>query len=403
MGILSVQVYWVLQAYQQRQKQFDQTIFVSLLNVAEQLAKATGSNLPYEKPVIQHSTDYYIVNVNDVIDANMLEYLLKKEFAYRNLKLDFEYAIYDCFSDQMVYGDYVSGSGNLEEEAKKQSLPTYDEYIYYFGVNFPTKSGFIYNQLKPWLISTFVALLVALIFSYALMVILKQKRLSEVQKDFINNMTHEFKTPITTIGIAADVLSTPGIESKPGRLSSYVGIIKNENERLHNQVMNVLQMARIDKGKINLNLEKINLHELLQKTCQHFNLTHSQAIFHFSLKAENSIVKVDKLHARNVFTNLIDNAIKYSPSMAHIHLKSFQKNGKIFLSIRDEGPGIDKVYHKKVFQKFFRVPTGNLHDVKGFGLGLNYVANIAKAHGWDLNMKSELGKGTEIEIGVPYV
>lgn len=406
-GIITVQMYWVFQANNQRQKQFDQSIMVALLNVAEQMATANGHSLPYEKPVIQYSSTYYIVNINDIIDANLLEDLLIKEFKYRDFELDFEYAIYDCASDQMVYGDYVPlGTGN-QKEIDREKLAKWDEYIYYFGVHFPTKNEYLVDKLKPWLISSLASFVVIILFAYSLVVILRQRRLSEIQKDFINNMTHEFKTPITTIGIASDVLSEPGIGKQEERLSNYVGIIKSENTRLHNQVMNVLHMARADRGQMNLNMERINIHEQLRKVCQHFNLTQPRLTFNLQLDADRSIIKADKLHLYNVLNNLIDNAIKYTRKDPVIDIRTenigeSQKNRgqeqQLVLTIRDNGIGIPKEHQKKVFHKFYRVPTGNLHDVKGFGIGLNYVANIAKAHKWLLRLDSKEDMGTEVQL-----
>lgn len=399
LGIISVQMYWVFQAYSQRQKQFDQSISIALLNVAEQMAESNGHSLPYEKPVIQYSSNYYIVNINDIIDANLLEQLLKKEFNYRGIELDFEYAIYDCASDAMVYGDYVKMGGGEAEPSASEELAKWDDYIYYFGIHFPKKNDYLINRLKPWLVSSLASFIVVILFAYSLFVIFRQKRLSEVQKDFINNMTHEFKTPITTIGIATDVLSEKGIEKQSDRLRNYVGIIKSENTRLHNQVLNVLQMARADKGQLNLNVEQLNLHEQLRKVCQHFNLTQPNLKLHLDLEAENRLIKADKLHLNNVLNNLMDNAIKYTKGSPEIWISTRNRNGHVYLKIQDNGIGIPEAYQKRVFEKFFRVPTGNVHDVKGFGLGLNYVANIAKAHKWDLKLKSKELEGTSIEIG----
>ena len=398
LGIISVQMYWVFQAYSQRQKQFDQSISVALLNVAEQMAYANGHSLPYEKPVIQYSSNYYIVNINDIIDANLLEQLLRKEFNYRGIELDFEYAIYDCSSDAMMYGDYVKMGEGEAEPSESDELAKWDDYIYYFGIHFPKKNDYLINRLKPWLISSLASFIVVILFAYSLFLIFRQKRLSEVQRDFINNMTHEFKTPITTIGIATDVLSEKGIESQPDRLRNYVGIIKSENTRLHNQVLNVLQMARADRGQLNLNIEQLNLHEQLRKVCQHFNLTQPNLTLHVDLAAERPLIKADKLHLNNVLNNLMDNAIKYTSSAPEIWIETSQKKGRLSLEIRDNGIGIPEAYQSRVFEKFFRVPTGNLHNVKGFGLGLNYVYNIAKAHKWELNLSSVEQEGTRIEI-----
>ena len=403
-GIMVTQVYWVRRAFDMKEKQFHQTIHVALREVAQQIATINQHTI---KPVSikQLSSDYFVVNVNDVIDANILEHLLKEAFAKRGLFMEYEYGIYDCSTDKMVYGNYVS-SKPKNALALRPKLPKYDQYVYYFGIRFPNKTTYLASQMDIWIFSSFILLIVTVFFSYTLFAILKQKRLSEVQRDFINNMTHELKTPISTIAVTADLLTNPQVLEKKDRLLSYSQIIKNENARLQNQIEKVLQSARMDREKLQLNLEELDAHQLIQEITPNFALKVKQmgGSFTTQLNANHTSIKADKDHLTNILYNLLDNAVKYTQESPQIEVSTQGIVGKkpmLLLSIKDNGIGIKKEYHKKVFEKFFRVPTGNVHNVKGFGLGLDYVKKIADAHQWKLSLKSNEGTGSCFEIMIP--
>jgi two-component system phosphate regulon sensor histidine kinase PhoR len=332
-----------------------------------------------------------------VIDANVLEIYLKTEFALRNINIDYEYGIYDCSTDRMVYGNYVSADTTKRRDKIKNPLPKYSEYIYYFGVNFPAKHSYLINQMGIWVFSSAILFLLIVFFTYTLFVIFRQKRLSEIQKDFINNMTHEFKTPISTIAISADVIMQKETINNPQRLLNYASIIKEENERLRSQVERVLQMASIEKHEFKLKKEKLDVHEEIKKVVQNFDetLKKQQAVVHFEFKATHSLIEADRIHFVNVIYNLLDNALKYTNKTPEI-IFCTESNGKqLLLRIKDNGIGIAPEFQKQVFDKFFRVPTGNIHNVKGFGLGLDYVKNIVKSHKWKIKLNSETGKWTE--------
>lgn len=402
-GIIAIQIYWLRKAFDNSEKQFNQTIHIALQNVAEKMMTYNEHSPTNQNPVNQLSSNYFVVNVNSVIDANVLEYYLKTEFALRNIEIDYEYGIYDCSSDRMLYGNYVSADSTKKPNKLTKPLPKYNEYIYYFGINFPTQTSYLTSQMDIWIFSSIILFLLIIFFTYTLFVIFRQKRLSEIQKDFINNMTHEFKTPISTIAISADVLMQPETSGNTQRLLNYAGIIKEENERLRNQVERVLQMASIEKSEFKLKKEKLNLHEEIKKVVQNFEpgLRNEQGIIHFNFNANHAIIMADKVHFVNVIYNLLDNAIKYTEMKPEITIQTENSNNQIILKIKDNGIGIAVEYHKKIFDKFFRVPTGNIHNVKGFGLGLDYVRNIIKSHKWKINFISEPGKGTEFMILIP--
>lgn len=306
----------------------------------------------------------------------------------------------------MVSGNFVCDATNTALTAEKVSseeLPTSDKYIYYFGVRFPNHGGQILSSMIPTLVLSSILLLTLLFFSYSIFVILRQKRLSEMQKDFINNMTHEFKTPISTIKISADVfLNDSGIIQNE-RLNRYANIIKEQNERLNHQVEKVLQLAKIERDQFKLKLEPIQLHTLLEQCLKgtKLKIEDRNGILETDLLATKFQIEADRLHLTNVLHNLLDNAIKYCKDRPLVKIKTFNQKNRLVLQIEDQGIGIAKEHQEKVLQKFFRVPTGNVHDVKGFGLGLFYVNNICKAHGWKLHIDSEVGSGTKISITMP--
>ena len=406
-GITFTQIYWVRKAFDLRENQFYRDVNTSLRNVASQIFEINQTPSSANNPVTQVSTNYFVVSVNSPLNATLLEFLLTTEFEKRNITAEFEYGVYDCIDRCMVGGNTVT-PGNNRLVSTGEELPvwkngTYDGY--YFGVHFPAIETDIISQMGIWGFSSIVNLLVIFFFVYTLFVILKQRRLSEVQRDFINNMTHEFKTPIATIAISADVLKDPNVSNHPERLLNYATIIQNENNRLRQHVERVLQMARLDKEDVALKRETVSIHEIIEdsvgNTSLALNAVSGKVELHLS--AGNHQVSGDRLHLTNVFFNLIDNAIKYSKSHPAIHISTRNANGHIVIDVEDNGIGISADHQRKVFHKFYRVPTGNVHDVKGFGIGLNYVKLIVTAHKGKISLVSEPGKGSIFTLSIPVI
>jgi two-component system phosphate regulon sensor histidine kinase PhoR len=402
-GIFVIQIYWLQKAWNINEKEFTQTVFIALRNVAVKLSDYNQTELPNENPVNRLSSNYFVVNTNSVIDANILDYYLRTEFDKLNINTDYEYGIYDCHTDQMVYGNYIIADGQQDKQIKLSTeLPKYSEYVYYFGVNFPTKTNYLSGDMSLWFIFSGILLISVIFYAWAIFIILRQKRLSELQRDFINNMTHEFKTPISSINISADVILSPGIVNQPERLRNYGAIIKQENTRLNHQVEKVLQIARIERNGFGLKLEPVQLNEIIEvvvNNCKTGNGATVSIEKHLDVAIPE--ISADILHLTNIIHNLLDNAIKYSTKTPHISIRTVKSAQHIMLSITDHGPGIPKEYQKKVFQKFYRIPTGDVHDVKGFGLGLYYVKNICEAHHWNISLESLPAKGAIFIIQIP--
>lgn len=402
LGITIIQIYWIRRAFDLKEAEFEHTVATALYNVAQQIYEINNTPAPAINPVKQVSTNYFVVMVNHQVVPNQVEFLLRTEFEKRSIKADFEYGVYDCSHERMLYGNYVPLASSKNKFTSK-NLPEWASQGYYFGVRFPNREAHIINQMGIWSFSSAVLLVVIVFFSYTLFIILKQKRLSEIQKDFINNMTHEFKTPISTIAVSTEVLKDPSIVTQPERLKNYAMIIEKENTRLKQQVERVLQMARLDKEDLGLKKERIDVHQIIQEAIRNASVAMSerQGKVTLSFSAGACEVMADKLHLTNVFNNLIDNALKYCKEIPIIDIHTRNKSNELVIEVKDNGIGISSENQKRIFQKFYRVHTGNVHDVKGFGLGLSYVKTIVQAHGGSISVNSELSNGSTFTVYFP--
>lgn len=396
-AIISIQIIWIKNAWNASEKQFNQSVHMALKNVANCIYDYNKIEPTAEYPVNQISSNYFIVNTNSEINTEILEYFLRSEFEMHNLKVDFEYGIYNCQDDRMIYGNYIHAGGKAVTK-DHTNLPKFEGYTYYFGVHFPQKSAFIINQISVWIIFSSILLIVMIFLAYAMYIIFQQKRYSGQQRDFINNMTHEFKTPISSIYLSTQVLSKPQILNEPERLKNYVELIKSENNRLNQQVEKVLNISRIETKEFRLKHDNFDAHEVIGQIYESISSVNHSCKIRCYLNAENSKITADKLHFSNILYNLVDNAIKYSKENPEIDIRTATQNKTFLLSIKDNGIGMTKEQQKLAFKKFYRVPTGNIHDVKGFGLGLFYVKSICNLHKWKIKLKSEIEKGTEITI-----
>jgi len=403
--MIVTQYFWIKKAYELEKNSFHIHVTAALKNVAVLILKANNNSSSVDSIVTRVDTKYYTVQINDKIDSVVLVSLLKRELLAQQIKTDFEYSVYDCESEKMTYNGYVSYRQNESNlDITPTVFPKSKKQNNYFGVHFPRLNTYLTKEMTNWYFSTFVLLLFLLILAYAVFIIFRQKRLSEIQKDFVNNMTHEFKTPLATIKISSEVLKNPNIINNPERLLNYAMIINNETTHLTNQVERVLQMAKSGKDTIQLNKEVLELNPLLEnmldKTYRPLVRSRGGDIV---VEIEPSDIKIyaDELHIKNVISNLLDNAIKYCQQKPMITINCKELKDGISVAIKDNGIGISKENLPHIFDKFYRIPTGNLHDVKGFGLGLNYVKLICRQHGGNIKVTSELEKGSEFCIFMP--
>ncbi len=421
-GVVVVQLLWLQRASNYRkdqvalhreqesqlEKQFNDRVVIALTDVTEQILSITKDPSDLYDAVIQERPNYFAVTINDTLHPYLLESLLKKEFNRRNIEEDFEYGIYDCFTDSIVYGNYVSFDTLAVDTITHTRLQKLDKDGHYFGVYFPNRESTLWAEdayRGTWIFPAVVMLIVFSFFSYSVWVILKQKKLSEMKNDFIGNMTHELKTPISTIALSSEVISDPNIVNEPDRLRDYARIIRSENERLRTQVERVLQLATLDKDQLELKLERIDLHQVIHEVAEHLKLRflERQVTLDLQLHAIPPHVRGDRVHLANTITNLLDNALKYGPQDSVITVSTRTQAGWLVMDVDDHGIGIRKEDQKHIFERFYRVHTGNVHNVKGFGLGLHYVRNIVKAHDGLVDVKSEFGKGSVFTVKLPWM
>jgi two-component system phosphate regulon sensor histidine kinase PhoR len=274
----------------------------------------------------------------------------------------------------------------------------------YLMIYFPTKASVVWSDTLPNLLGTiFFSAIILLCFAYTIFIILRQKKVSEMKSDFINNMTHEFKTPIATISLAADSITSPLVMNHPDKLKRFANIIKQENKRMNSQVEKVLQMAVIDKKEFSLKLTDINLHDVIYNAVENITLQveKKDGTVNTELGATQPVIQGDMTHISNIINNLLDNANKYSPEQPEITVSTRNLANGVEVTVADKGIGMTSEARKHIFDKFYRVHTGNLHDVKGFGLGLSYVKAIMTAHKGQVDVKSELGKGSSFTLFFP--
>ncbi len=406
-GILGTQSYWLIASWNANEEEFVQKANLALYRVAQTLAEINYTELPPRDIVRQQSSNTFVVNTNSEIHSITLEYLLQKELERLALRFDFEYAIFDCTTDQMLYGGYCTY--HPEEEFAQPPTTNFEkeaDFTYYFTVKFPGRTGFLLRNMQLALVLSVILLVTVAFFAYSMLVILRQRRLAVMQKDFINNMTHEFKTPLSTIRIASGVFQREPFVQQDERLKRYADIIHEQYERLNSQVEKVLQLAKVEEGRFFLKKEPILLQDLLPPLVDSFRMQVEEKGGQLSLQLapQPLWVAADALHFTNIVHGLLDNAAKYGGTAPHIALSvEVIAKRQAQLTVSDQGPGISAEEKNKVFEKFYRIPTGNVHDVKGFGLGLFYIREICKAHAWNLQLHSKVGQGTRVCIGIPLL
>jgi signal transduction histidine kinase len=341
--------------------------------------------------------------IQERVTRDMLDGALAQAFEERGIKTPFEFGVYDS------RGDLATATTGFNKE--DISVP-YQKHLFpndvhpkanHILVYFPKRPNFIMESMGMVLPTVVFTLVMILSSILTLFVIVRQKKLDEIKNDFINNMTHEFKTPISTISLASQMLKDSTVLKTPATLQHISGVIQDESKRLSFQVEKVLQMAIFEKGKASLKTTELDINELAIGVINSFRIkveAKSGKIIE-KLEAKNAMAHVDEVHFTNVLFNLLDNAYKYRRGTPIFHIKTWNRGSGLVISVQDNGLGISKENLKRIFEKFYRVPTGNLHNVKGFGLGLSYVKKIVEDHSGTIHVESEINVGTKFEIFLP--
>ncbi len=403
-GLITTQTLWVKKAVNLAEEQHDHRVDLALDDVLSELTDTTGIS---EKRRVQESTGIpqHTNNFFAAVDTAKLHRLLIKYINYHSLDNRFSYYIVKTSNDSVIFS-YGKKTDNLSGlKVHKACLHcVYKDDYYHLALCFPYQTKQTLAGMSAWLgLSSVFLIIIIFSFYYTITTIIKQKKISEIRDDLINNITHELKTPIATISLASEVILNSGDKISKERNLKYARIIFEENSRMRSQVDKVLQMATMDRGELSLDTSSLKMNEFVRRVVDNLCLEHCETTvkLDYHLDASHDELLADPVQIANVITNLVNNSLKYSMDEPHITIRSSTEKNDYVFSVEDKGIGISKENIKHIFDKFYRVPTGNVHNVKGFGLGLYYVKTIVEAHKGKIFIDSEPGKGTRFDVFLP--
>jgi two-component system phosphate regulon sensor histidine kinase PhoR len=464
-GLIAIQVYWISNVFTLREQEFSEHVNTALKEISAELEEKelTSQSAPSSVSIRSQNNENLVINhgggevnvvpqstfggdsvsvdpltaagikdakilsqsgilddimgglleldiytsVIDRIDTLMLDTLIRKSLISQGVRAEYDYGVFNKLQQpEIIPTVSMPSSETIQREGYRVQLFPNDPIAdpNFLCVWFPRERQYVLSTMGTMLTtSAILMLLIMLLFSFSINTIYRQKKLSEIKNDFINNMTHELKTPIATISLACEALSDPDMRTGEKAISNYVGMIRDENKRLGVLVENVLRTSIFEQGQMKLKVQQFDVHQVILHVIANIEIQvkarSGQIVTRFY--AKNSIVKGDQLHVTNVVYNLIDNAIKYSEVSPKVEIETHDEDGFIAVSFKDHGIGISKENQRKVFDKLYRVPTGNIHNVKGFGLGLSYVKGVLEMHGGTVDVESETKKGSTFTIHIP--
>lgn len=405
-GLVYLQVQWINNATIVEKQKYENEISNSMHGIRNDLIMRVAAYRGYNPKIIDITTDinyeYLSSNVEKLNYGDFIE-VISTRLSQRNIDLNFEFAL----SRKRLNKEYIivrSPNFNPSNIISSISIDRNNQLT--LSINLIEPNNYILKRTS-WMIASSVILSIMIFsaFLIILWIIYKQKRVGEVKSDFINNMTHEFKTPLATISLAVDALNSPKIIEQPEKIKYFAGIIKDENQRMNKQVQKILEAAKMERDNLELNLQPLHVHAYLEQAANNteINIQQKNGKIELSLLANNDRVEGDEVHLSNIFFNLIDNAIKYCDKEPHIQIFTSSNRNTLTIKIEDNGIGIKKEALNQIFDKFYRVHTGNVHNVKGFGLGLSYVKTVVEAHKGKIKAESSLGKGSKFIIELPIL
>ncbi|MCT2408098.1 HAMP domain-containing histidine kinase [Chryseobacterium antibioticum] len=396
-GIMTAQLLWTRQAYNLEDKKFNQKVNIALAEVVEKLSR--GKTSFTENPVQNIANDYYVVNINNEFHPAVLEHYLRTEFTRFQINTDYVYALYNCHSDKMIYGKYISTHQEPPSD-KVINFPKHKNLIYYFSIRFPDKTTYLISSLRFWYLLTFALIIILLVYVYSIYTIIQQKKFSELQRDFINNMTHEFKTPLSSILLASEALNKHNIIQEDSKLQTYTSIIINQSYKLNNHIEKILNIAKNDASGLSLKPQKIMLLPFIEEIADIIQQKNENLVLHLEIEDHIAII-ADEFHFTNIVYNILDNAIKYCETKPEITISSGKSSKGLYLKFKDNGMGIPAKNMPHIFDKFYRVTTKKSDEVNGFGLGLFYVKKIVQQHQWKISVENNTDQGITITLFFP--
>lgn len=399
--IIAVQLFWLQKVYLYEEKQFNINVSKSIRGLYDDMELVNDVSDNVQKVVENPKPDLYLLRIDCTPYLDSLWLNLKAELTDFDVYTDCEAAIYSHEKNAYTNEQYIDLPDAYHVPKDKSNNPVLKRDYSYVALFFPHRSEYILKQMYFWMASGGLLLLVLIAFGASIFYLYRQKFLNETQKDFVNNFTHEFKTPLAVIKIAAEVLQQPNIADKPEKLKNYAAIIDEQTTHLQAQTQRLLEIAYTDSNKVPLQKEQFDVNALLQQAINDLRplIEQKHALIETSFSPTGTSITADKYYLLLTFINLIENAIKYS-SQPQIHITTYTEGKDCCIAITDNGIGISEENQKKIFDRFFRVTEGDLHTVKGFGLGLNFVKKVIDAHGGKIDVKSQPGKGSTFTIKI---
>ncbi len=399
-GVIIMQLFIISNARNLAKKETEDKIFFALQDVLEKLYKDNQTGLLVSNQVERISENYFTVNVNYEFENTILEHYLISEFQKKNLDLDFEYAIYNCSSDQMAFSNHINSNGTKEPIKCPTCFTKQPEYTYYFAIRFPDIEKNYFKNLSQYWIFTSVLFLVLIIYVYSVLLMLKQKKYTELQKDFINNMSHEFKTPLASILIASNYVKQQNEIKENPKLSKYNQIIVNQTNKLNEHIEKILYVAKTESKQMLIDKSKFELKPVLDLVKDNIKLKYDKKI-DININVDKAYtINADEFHIYNIVFNLVDNSVKYCESNPKIEVNVHEKNKQLLIEIKDNGCGIPPKDLPFVFDKFFRVSRKDITNIEGFGIGLSYVKKICELHKWKIAIANNIDKGITVTIQI---
>lgn len=400
--IIAIQLFWLQKVYLYEEKQFNINVSKSIRSLYTDMELVNDASDNVQKIIENINPDVYLFKIDCSPNLEQLWINLKAELTDFDVYTDCRAAIYDPSEKKYITEQYINLPDSYFPSEEEKILPVYERDYSYIALYFPHRGGYILKQMLFWIASSGLLLLVLTGFGFSIFYLYRQKFYYETQKDFVNNFTHEFKTPLAVITIAADVLKQENIIEKPDKLKNYAGIIYEQTSHLQSQVQRLLEIAYTDRSHLPLEKEKFDVNVLIKKSINDLQplIEQKNAVVKTTFAGTDAIVNADKPYLRLCFINLIENAIKYAKTPV-IDITTKTEGNHFIISVKDNGIGIASKHQKKIFDRFYRITDGELHTSKGFGLGLNFVKKVIDTHNGKIEVKSEPGQGSTFTIKLP--
>jgi two-component system phosphate regulon sensor histidine kinase PhoR len=400
-AIIIFQLVWLRDVYYHEQKEFDKAIAKTVRGFYEDINEPLAISYNLNELISSPNGQTFYVRFNrSQLNADSTKFYLQSELEDEDIFTDCYAGFFNAARNAYDYIVYLP-SATAAKNAKV-TMPSFSKSYNHLTLYFPHRNKYILSKMNFWIISSIILLVVLILLGSSIYYLYRQKFLNEIQRDFVNNFTHEFKTPVSVINLAAEVLTHPNISERPEKLSRYASIVQYQGNYLQEQIERLLRHAYSESNLLHLQKRRLNVHEVIDEALNNLHSLIASKNVHIErcFKASDPFIRADKGYLLIVITNLIENALKYSAD-PKITISTWSTGTDIVLSVKDNGKGIEKRYLNKIFKKFYRVPNGEEVSARGFGLGLAFVKRIVQAHHGKINVKSSVGTGSEFSISLP--